>query len=113
MEELMAGKSDSASEYILQTFRNAYTYQLTQTGSHEAALGIAMLEERYCGCIDLLGKMQPFPEVGDAMCNRAGKPLIAGKDQNAATSFQIARDFGNSTPLGLYSRTIPRALWWS
>jgi hypothetical protein len=91
MEELMAGKSDTASEYILQTFRNAYTHQLTQTGSHEAALEIVRLEERR---IDFLKKMQRFPEVGEAMCNHAGKLLIAGKNKDAATSFQSARDFG-------------------
>ncbi|KAJ1493149.1 hypothetical protein T484DRAFT_1879840 [Baffinella frigidus] len=91
MEELMEGMPDTICDTILHAFMKAHMQQPFSRGPLAKVPEALRLENRR---IELLGKMELSRNQGEAMCNAAHMLIFAGQPQDAARSFQRARDVG-------------------
>jgi len=91
MEELMARQSDDTCLKILKVFSIARQTGFQTTRSNDHARSFVGLQERR---IPLLGKLQRFRDQGEAMCSLSNMLRLLGRNSEAATWSQRARDVG-------------------
>jgi len=89
LQELL--RSDDHSLGILSVFSNAHQMGWKATGSDDHALSCVGLVERR---IPILGKLQHFRDQGEAMCALSSMLRFLGRNSEAATWYQRARDVG-------------------
>ena len=97
MEELVARQSDDVCSDILSAFSRAHrmgylaTKDYARCEDHVRSY-VGLVERR----IPLLGKLQRFRHQGEAMCRLANILIFLGRNSEAATWHQRARDVGAS-----------------
>jgi hypothetical protein len=91
MEELMAHQSDHVCLTVLSCFSKAHRSGFNETCRKDHARSYGGLQERL---IPLFGKLQRFRDQGEAMCNLSNILHLLGRNSEAATWHQRARDVG-------------------
>ena len=91
MEDMMSDRTDDECERVLCLFSWAHMQAFSSTGSKEHALSCVGMDERR---IPILGRLQRFRDQGERMVQCGDHLFFLGRDEQAATWFQRARDVG-------------------